>query len=86
MSAKPSHRAAMNRPYEVSPQARAFLGRARRRLLSEAAARTAHWRERIQTQRRSLIRGLLVTHRRMFGISHKHVQANQRAAEQQAER
>ncbi|GAB4573894.1 MAG: hypothetical protein Kow0077_17770 [Anaerolineae bacterium] len=74
------------RTFRVSQDVRA-------RLLRE---QTRHWRRAqrgmtsprrywVRQQRafsRNLIRGDLVAHRRMFGISHKHVQPGQTPAEQ----
>ena len=65
------------RPYHVAPHLRTQFNRRQGRL---AQLMDRHnpggraWMRRLRTRSRSLIRGDLIAHRRMFGVSNKHVQ------------
>ncbi len=75
------------RPYSVSTTVRDLLQRRRplfwRRAQRQLGSPRRYWLRAQRAYCRNLIRGDLVTHRRMFGVSHKHVQPGQTPAEQQ---
>jgi hypothetical protein len=71
--------------YTVSPQTRKNLQRQQTRFWRRAQRRRIsprrYWTRNQRVRPRSLIQGELITHRRMFGVSHKHVQPGQSPAE-----
>lgn len=88
MSEKGKHvHASAARPYSISTTVRDLLQRRRpqfwrqnQRLLGSPRR---YWLRAQRAYCRNLIRGDLVAHRRMFGVSHKHVQPGQTPPEQQ---
>lgn len=75
----------IQRPYHVAPHLRTqFMRRQGRlaRLMERHNPRfNRGWMRNLRARSRSLIRGDLITHRRMFGVSHKHVQPGEVPAE-----
>lgn len=75
------------RPYTVSTTVRDLLQRRRPQSWWKAQrsieSPRRYWLRAQRAYCRNLIRGDLVAHRRMFGVSHKHVQPGQTPAEQQ---
>ncbi len=73
------------RSYHVSQNVRAIFLREQTRNWRRAdrflGSPRRYWVTHQRAYCRSLIRGDLVTHRRMFGVSHKHVQPGQAPAE-----
>lgn len=81
-------KAAQEQPYTVSPQVREQLKKKQKRARQREAARVVsprYWRGRFRALRRSMIRnGMLITHRRMFGVSHKSVQPGQKPVQNES--
>ncbi len=76
---------AQHRPYRVSPFVRTLFMRGRsriywQRMQQPGIAPQRYWVRSQRAYVHNLIRGELVTHRRMFGVSHKHVQHGQTPA------
>jgi hypothetical protein len=73
------------RPYHVAPHLRTQFNRRQGRLaqlMDRHNPRLSRaWLHSLRARSRSLIRGDLITHRRMFGVSHKHVQPGEVPAE-----
>ena len=68
------------RPYRISQEVQAKLRQKQTRYWKELQRQrplrqSYYWLRNLRTRCRNLIRGDLVAHRRMFGVSHKHVQA-----------
>jgi hypothetical protein len=73
--------------YNVSADVRQLLLRKQnrnwRRAQRQAGSPRRYWVRSQRAYCRNLIRGDLVAHRRMFGVSHKHVQPGQVPPEQE---
>ena len=75
----------IQRPYRVAPHLRTQLNRRQHRLAQLMERHNPRfnraWTRGLRARSRSLIRGDLITHRRMFGVSNKHVQPGEVPAE-----
>lgn len=74
------------RPYKVSREVQEKLRQKQTQYWKELQRQRPfrqryYWLRNLRTRCRSLIRGDLVAHRRMFGVSHKHVQPGESHSE-----
>ncbi len=81
---RPQVDASIQRPYRIAPTLRAHFDRRQSHLAMlgrRARLQQRRYWTRVRERRRNLIHGALITHRRMFGVSHKHVQPGEVPAE-----
>jgi hypothetical protein len=75
-------------PFTVSAQVRSKLNRKQtrywRQMQQNHLLERRYWVQMLRARQRSPIRGFLVAHRRMFGVSHKSVQPGQVQADSDA--
>lgn len=77
---RPNGNGSPQRPYRISAMLREKLGKQKKRYWNHIqrlrSVRRNYWLQ-THSRLRDPIRGMLVTHRRMFGVSHKSVQPGQ---------